>query len=53
MSNGLSSMPACRSPISANRWGIVKMVKSSGSQPSTSSQRIGADTRASGTPRTE
>ena len=53
MSNGCASMSAWRSPISANRSGIVKIVKSSGSQLSTSSHRIGAETRASGTPRTE
>ena len=36
-----------------NRAGMVKIVKSCGSQSSISSQRTGADTRASGKPRTE
>src|SRR6185369_15077171 len=44
-------MPACRSPSSANRFGMVAMVKSPGSASSTSSHRIGADTSASATPR--
>src|SRR5436190_6775803 len=45
-------MPECRSPSSANRPGIVAMVKSSVSQSATSSQRSGADTQASGRART-
>lgn len=53
MSNGWLSMSACRSPISANRAGIVAMVKSPGSASSISFHRNGADTRPSGVPRTE
>ena len=53
MSNAWASMSACRSPSSAYRSGIVKIVKSSGVQSSTSSHLIGAETRAPGTPRTE
>ena len=53
MSKAVSSMPACRSPRRANRSGMVAIVKSPGSASSISSQPIGADTRASGTPRTE
>ena len=49
----VSSMAACRSPISANRAGTVAMVKSPGATSSISSQRIGVETVASGTPRTE
>ena len=41
------------SPSAANRAGIVSMVNSAGSQPGTSSQVSGADTRASGPGRTE
>jgi hypothetical protein len=46
-------MPAWRSPICAKRAGIVRSVKSSGRQASSSSQVRGADTRASGLGRTE
>ncbi len=46
-------MPAWRSPISAKRAGMVRIVKSPGSQRSSSSQLTGADTRASGVGRTE
>ena len=53
MSKTWSSMSSCRSPSSANRAGIVKIVKSWGSQSSISSQRTGAETRPSGKPRTE
>ena len=53
MAKTASSMPACRSPSSANRAGTVAMVKSRGSASSISSQRTGVDTTASGTPRTE
>ena len=53
MSKTSSSMSACRSPSSAYRAGIVKIVKSWGSASSTSSQRTGAETLASGRPRTE
>jgi len=42
-----SSIPADGSPIAANRAGIVATVKAAGSQPCTSSQASGADTRAS------
>jgi Transposase len=48
-----SSMPACRSPRSAKRAGIVAIVKSSVSMSASSSQSNGADTGPSGTPRTE
>ena len=40
-------------PSRAKRAGTVRIVKSAGSTASTSSQRIGVETRASGTPRTE
>src|SRR5271154_7022995 len=46
-------MAACGSPISAKRPGIVSTVKSAGSQSGTSCQYRGADTRASGSGRTE
>src|SRR3984957_628774 len=46
-------MAACGSPISANRLGIVSTVKSAGSQSGTSCQYRGAETRASGSGRTE
>ena len=39
MANTASSMPACRSPSSANRAGTVAIVKSPGSTSSISSQR--------------
>ncbi len=45
--------PSCRSPSSAKRGGIVAIVKSSISTSGSSSQRTGADTVASGRPRTE
>src|SRR5262249_16707236 len=48
-----SSMPACRSPSSANRAGMVYMVKSPGSAESISDHSMGAETVASGKPRTE
>src|ERR1019366_4229813 len=48
-----SSIPACGSPIAAKRAGIVNTVKSAGSHAATSSQFKGADTRPSGTGRTE
>ena len=48
-----ASMPSWRSPIAANRAGIVTSVKSRGSQSSISSQSSGAETRASGVGRTE
>src|SRR4029077_13706240 len=48
-----SSMSSCRSPSAAYRSGTVKIVKSWGSQASTSSQRTGVETRASAKPRTE
>ena len=50
---GCSSMPACRSPISAKRAGIVASVKSAGSQRRPRPSVSGADTRASGVGRTE
>src|ERR1700678_2783600 len=50
---GSSFMPACGSPSLANRAGTVRTVKSAGSQPGTSSQWSGVETRASGTGRTE
>ena len=53
MSQTWSSMSACRSPIFSKRSGTVKIVKSWGSASSTSSQRTGVETRASGRPRTE
>ena len=49
----VSSIPACGSPIAAKRAGIVSTVKSAGSHAGTSSQVSGADTRASGSGRTE
>src|SRR5438045_3930421 len=48
-----SSMPACTSPSSAKRAGIVASVKSSVSSESSSAQRNGAETVASGRARTE
>src|SRR6478672_11411918 len=48
-----SSMPAWTSPSSAKRPGIVASVKSSVSRASSSSQRNGAETVASGRARTE
>ena len=53
MANTAASMPACRSPSSANRRGTVAIVQSAGSTSSSSSQVIGVDTVAAGTPRTE
>ena len=53
MAKTASSMPAWRSPSSAKRGGTVAIVKSSGSTSSISSQVIGVDTVASGSPRTE
>ena len=50
---GAAFMPACGSPISAKRFGIVSTVKSAGSQSVTSCHCSGADTRASGRGRTE
>src|ERR1700730_4937591 len=50
---GSASMPACGSPMFAKRGGIVKIVNSAGSQSGTSSQCSGAETRASGSGRTE
>ncbi len=47
------SMSACGSPISSNRFGTVRIVKSDGSQSGTSCQCSGVDTRASGSGRTE
>src|SRR5262249_5813244 len=52
-SHTASSMPLCRSPSSAKRAGIVAIVKSSISTSGSSSHRTGADTVASGRPRTE
>ena len=49
----VASMPSPGSPISAYRRGTVSMVNAAGSQSATSSQCSGADTRASGTGRTE
>jgi hypothetical protein len=46
-------MPAWRSPNCSKRDGIVRSVKSPGSQASISSQASGADTRASAVGRTE
>lgn len=46
-------MPSHGSPISANRAGTVSMVNFAGSHEGTSSQVSGADTRASGSGRTE
>ena len=46
-------MSAVRSPTSATRSRIVSTVKAAGSTSATSSQRSGADTRASGVGRTE
>jgi hypothetical protein len=46
-------MPAPGSPTSANRCGMVAIVKASGSQVGTSSHDSGVDTRASGSGRTE
>ena len=46
-------MPACRSPISAKRFGTLRTVKSAGSQSATSSHESGIETRASGSGRTE
>jgi len=50
---GAASMPSCGSPISRKRFGIVSTVKSLGSQSGTSRQWRGAETRASGSGRTE
>src|SRR2546421_10616462 len=50
---GTLSMSACGSPIFANRFGIVRTVKSPASQSGTSCQWSGVDTRASGRGRTE
>src|SRR5215469_6573386 len=50
---GASFTSECGLPTSANRLGMVEIVKSAGSQSGTSLQRSGADTRASGTGRTE
>src|SRR6185437_15220340 len=52
-SHTASSIPSCRSPSCAKRGGIVAMVKSSISTSGSSSHRTGADTVASGRPRTE
>src|SRR5438105_11559421 len=52
-SHTASSIPSCRSPSCANRAGMVAMVKSSISTSGSSSHRTGADTVASGLPRTE
>ena len=49
----MSSIPAWTSPSSANRAGIVAIVKSSVTSPSSSSQRNGAETVASIRARTE
>ena len=49
-SHTASSMPACRSPSSAKRAGIVAMEKSSVSTSGSSSQVTGAETVASGRP---
>ena len=46
MSKTASSMPACRSPSSAYRFGTVAMVKSFGSTSSSSSHRNGRRDRA-------
>ena len=48
-----SSIPAWGSPRSAKRGGMVRTVKSAGSQSGTSGQSRGAETRASGRGRTE
>jgi hypothetical protein len=48
-----SSISAHGSPIAANRSGMVNRVYSAGSQAGTSSQVNGAETRTSGTGRTE
>jgi hypothetical protein len=48
-----SSIPACRSPSSAKRCGIDAIVKSSVSTFGSSSHLTGAETVASGRPRTE
>jgi len=50
---GAVSMAACGSPIFAKRSGIVNIVKSAGSLSGTSCQSRGAETRASGSGRTE
>jgi len=50
---GAASMSAWGSPRAANRFGIVRTVKSAGSQSETSCQWSGVDTRASGRGRTE
>jgi hypothetical protein len=50
---GAASIAACGSPIFAKRSGTVKTVKSAGSQSGTSFHERGADTRASGSGRTE
>src|SRR6516162_11425345 len=50
---GAVSMAAYGSPIFAKRSGIVKIVKSAGSQSGTSCHSSGAETRASGSGRTE
>ncbi|CAM5613341.1 hypothetical protein SVIOM342S_08189 [Streptomyces violaceorubidus] len=47
------SMPACTSPSSAKRAGMVVMSKSRGCATPTSSQVSGADTGAFGRGRTE
>ena len=46
-------MPCIGSPASAMRAGIVRTVNAAGSTVATSSQRSGAETRASGVGRTE
>ena len=48
-----SSIRECGSPIVSNRAGMVATVKSAGSQSGTSSHVSGAETRASGSGRTE
>ena len=52
-SHTAASMPACRSPSSAKRGGSDAIVKSSVSTSGSSSHDTGADTVASGRPRTE
>ena len=53
MANTASSMPACRSPSSAKRAGTVAIVQSPRLDVVDLVPRIGVDTVASGTPRTE
>jgi hypothetical protein len=48
-----ASIPSDGSPMSANRAGTESIVNASGTQPATSSQRSGVETRASGVGRTE